>query len=79
MLFYTKERCELCERAWMLLEIFGAGSSFKVKRMDVEREGGPALRRYRNRVPVVKVPSGKELDLWIDPAELEEALREVTG
>ena len=77
--FYTKEECELCERAWALLQLLGAGRGFVVDRVDIGKAGGAILERYRDRVPVVRSPSGKELDLWIDPVELEMLLREVRG
>ena len=61
-----------------MLEILGAGERFEVRNIDVEAGGRDVKAKYAVRVPVVRVPSGRELDLWIDPLELELMLREVT-
>jgi glutaredoxin len=73
--FYTKRRCELCERARMLLEILRDDDAFAVEEVDIERAGGEVLACYSDRVPVVRSATGQELDLWIDPLELERMVR----
>ena len=63
----------------MLLRSVAAGKDLMVREIDIDAAGGEVLSAFEARVPVVKLPGGKELDLWIDPVELEILLREVRG
>src|SRR3990172_7754236 len=48
--FYTRRRCDLCDRAKMLLDILGAGTTFTVREIDVDEVGGQELSKYGERV-----------------------------
>lgn len=50
LVFYTREPCELCEKAWRMLSV--AGLDAHVQQVHIEDEA-ELLQRYGEQVPVI--------------------------
>ncbi|MDT8438456.1 MAG: glutaredoxin family protein [Wenzhouxiangellaceae bacterium] len=61
VVFYTREPCELCEKAWRMLSV--AGLDQHVTPIHIEDEA-ELLQRYGEQVPVVRNEETGEKLAW---------------
>jgi len=61
LVFYTREPCELCEKAWRLIAEGGLADRVEVQHIDDELE---LLERYGEQVPVVRNDRTGEKLTW---------------
>lgn len=55
---YSRPECHLCDEAELMLHALGLSEKFEV--VDIEPDL-KLLQRYSDKVPVLKLPNGKEL------------------
>jgi glutaredoxin len=61
LLFYTRERCELCEKAYRLIS--EGGLSERVRVVDIE-DDLELIQRYGDQVPVIRNDETGEKLTW---------------
>jgi len=61
LVFYTRERCELCEKAWKLITVGGLADRVSQVHIDDDLE---LLQRYGDQVPVIRNEDTGEKLAW---------------
>ena len=61
LLFYTREPCELCEKAWKLITVGGLADQIEIVKIDENLE---LIQRYGDQVPVVRNDNTGEKLTW---------------
>lgn len=71
--FYTREPCELCDKAWKLITVGGLADQVEVVDIDADPE---LVQRYGEQVPVVRNTETGEKLTWPFTAS---QVRELSG
>lgn len=61
LVFYTRERCELCEKAWKLITVGGLADRVSQVHIDDDLD---LLQRYGDQVPVIRNEDTGEKLAW---------------
>ena len=67
---YGKPGCHLCDDAREVVSIVGRDFPFELREVDVSIDAA-LQREYGERIPVVAVDGVEELELVVEPQELE--------
>jgi glutaredoxin len=78
VVLYGRQACCLCDEAREVLERVRARHDFVLHERDIDGDVA-LLRAYLERIPVVTIDGVEEFALFVDEAELEQRLAEVTG
>jgi len=61
LVFYTRESCELCDKAWKLITVGGLAGKVRQVHIDDDLE---LIQRYGEQVPVVRNENTGEKLTW---------------
>jgi glutaredoxin len=78
VVLYGREGCCLCDDARAVLERVRQRCDFALEERSIDGDMA-LLRAYLERIPVVTIDGVEEFALFVDEAELEQRLAEVTG
>ena len=61
LVFYTREECELCDKAWRLITEAGLAERLEIVHIDDDLD---LIQRYGDQIPVVRAEKTGEKLTW---------------